>query len=84
MQNQITIPDLIDRLKAKLVFASARVNDYATARDVLRNHVNYGVASQSARVLCILGRETFIHFWEDEEGFLRIENLVIDGKETPF
>lgn len=84
METQTTTSELIARLKAELVFILGRVNAYAEKNDSLRNHVNYGAASQSGRVLCFLGQQTFIHFWEDEAALLRIEKLVINGEQIPF
>jgi hypothetical protein len=77
------VESIIAQLKAEVIFSSGAVNRYAERKDFLRNCTNYGYASHSADMLRRLGVPVRIDMWEDE-GFLKIAKLVIDGKDTTF
>lgn len=74
---------LIETLTVDLIKALRNVCYYAVTGDINRNHTNCGVATQSANTLRLLGQEVEIACWEDN-GFLQIEELTINGKKTIF
>lgn len=74
---------LIGKMKVDIFQAAMNVNRQAEDKDANRNRVNYGVATTCAGVLRLLGIETEIAVWEDE-GFLKIPKITIDGKTTDF
>ena len=80
----MNIESLIAQLKAEVIFSSGAVNRYAERKDFLRNCVNFGYASHSADMLRRMDVPVRIDMWEDDEGFLRIEKLLLDGKDTTF
>lgn len=75
--------DLIGKMKVDLFQAAMNVNRQAEDKDANRNRVNYGVVTTCAGVLRLLGIETEVAVWEDE-GFLKIPKITIDGKTTNF
>lgn len=76
--------DYFSQLKVRLCTAVTRVNDYATRKDLNRNHVNYGEANAIAAVLRDLGHTTDIPVWEDTNGYLRIPKFTIDNWTAEF
>lgn len=74
---------LIETLKVELIKALSNVCCCSVTGDVNRNHTNYGVATQCANTLRLLGQEVKIACWEDD-GYLLIENLIINGKDINF
>lgn len=73
--------DYYKEIEYRFVMAAALTNNNATCGDVNRNHVNYGACTACARVLDDMGHETEVPVYE-ENGFLRIPYLKVDGKET--
>lgn len=84
MNKTDTNMNFFEQLYVDLIGSAGRVNSYAEKKDTLRNHVNYGRASHSADTLRHLGHNVTIHFWEDEEGFLMIEKILMNDKEVGF
>jgi hypothetical protein len=77
------LSQLIDKLKVDLITAARRVNDNAEWQDVNRNHVNYGIVTQSAEVLRLLGQEIKTPCYGEGE-YLKIPKIVINGRETVY
>jgi hypothetical protein len=73
--------EVVERLQVDLIGSAGRVNYYADKKDHGRNRVNYGYASCSADMLRRLGHAVILDTWEDDEGFLRNEKLVINEKD---
>lgn len=73
--------DYYKEIEYRFMMAAALTNNNATCGDVNRNHVNYGSCTAWARVLDDMGHETEVPVYE-ENGFLRIPYLKVDGKET--
>lgn len=87
MKNDYIVIDtlgLIDSLKVKIITDAGNLNDHADKKDGNRNRVNYGVITGAAQTLHLLGISVDIPVWEDDEGFLRVPKVVIDGKETEY
>jgi hypothetical protein len=74
---------LIEKLTVDLIQAAGSVNSCANEKDLSRNRVNYGFALNCASVLNFLKQEVKLPCWDDN-GFLRIEQVVINGKEICF
>jgi hypothetical protein len=77
------LQELIDKLKVDLITAASRVNYYSAEKDLERNRVNYGIANESSDILQFLKIDADAQCYEDE-GFLKITKVIIDGKETVF
>jgi hypothetical protein len=67
-----------------MIMALSNANVHAAEGDVNRNHVNYGEAIQAAKTLRKMGQAAEIAAYKDDEGFLIIEKLTVNGKETEF
>jgi hypothetical protein len=80
----MNIESIFAQLKAEVIFSSGAVNRYAEKRDHLRNGVNYGYASHSADMLRRLDVPVKIDIWSDDEGFLRVNKLIMYGVDTTF
>lgn len=74
---------LIEKMKVDLITAAGRMNDDAERKDTNRNHVNYGILTKCADVLRIIGCEVKTPCYGDGD-FLKVEKIVIDGKETVY
>ena len=68
-----------DELKVRLFESCDWCNKQANDGDRNRNHVNYGSASAIARIMTDFGHNVHIPVWDDN-GFLRIPKIVIDGE----
>jgi hypothetical protein len=77
-----SLNDVAERLHVDLIGAAGHVNYYVDKKDHGRNRVNYGYASCSASLLRRLGYAVALDTFEDEEGFLRNAQLIINGKEV--
>lgn len=75
---------LIDRCIVDLIGSAGRVNEYREKKDFGRNHTNYGYASKSADVLRMLDKEISVDNYNDDEGYLIIPRVTIDGRVTEF
>lgn len=78
------ITELIDRCIVDLIGSAGRVNDYMESKDFGRNHTNYGYASKSADVLRLLGKSVDVACYWDDEGYLVVPRVTIDGRVTEF
>ena len=74
---------LLDKIAVELIIAAKNVNDCMEAKDINRNHVNYGMALQCEKLLNFLGQETSIACWRDGD-FLKIEKLTTGNKSVSF
>ena len=75
-----TIPEVIDRLTAGAILTASSVNLNAGAKDINRNHVNYGRLSEQLSTLLAVGVEVDHGVWEDGE-VLRVSYLTIGGRD---
>ena len=71
--------DYYKEIEYRFMMSAALTNNNATCGDVNRNHVNYGYCTAWAKVLDDMGHETEVPVYE-ENGFLRIPYLKVDGK----
>jgi hypothetical protein len=74
---------LIEKLTVDLIQAAGSVNSCADEKDLARNRVNYGVALNCRSILIFLKQDAALPCWEDN-GFLRIEKVIVNGKEISF
>jgi hypothetical protein len=74
---------LIEKITVDLIQAAGSVNSCANEKDLSRNRVNYGVAINCASVLNFLKQDVKLPCWDDN-GFLRIEQVAINGKKIRF
>ena len=85
MKNDYIVIDvlgLIDGLKVKIIQCAGYVNDSADRKDHSRNHTNYGIITNAAHTLHQLGVSAEIACWQDENGYLKVPQVTIDGKVT--
>ena len=74
-----------EEIKIKVIQALRWMNEQADAKDVKRNHTNYGSVQAYAYVLRQMGHTTELNnAWEDENGCLRIAKASIDGESLDF
>ena len=76
-----TIKGLVDKLTTDFILGALHVNDCADGKDANRNRVNYGIVTEAAKILRLLGQEVEAACWEDN-GYLRISKYIINGKTT--
>ena len=74
---------LIEELTIDLIVAAGRVNDCKISKDFGRNCINYGIATKCVDVLKSLRQRVSITCLEDD-GYLEIERLAINGNITSF
>jgi hypothetical protein len=82
-RRQSRMKELIEKLIVDLYGAVMNVNDYAKAKEINRNHVNYGVAITCASVLRTLENKVEIACSEND-GYLIIENVSINESSIKF
>ncbi|MDR1703891.1 MAG: hypothetical protein LBS19_04295 [Clostridiales bacterium] len=75
---------LMDKLKVEIISAAKRANDDAERQDINRNHTNYGMTTAYANILRHLGHEAEVPVHWDNEDYLRIPEVVIDGEKTQY
>jgi hypothetical protein len=69
-----------DKHMVDLLMAVGNVNRNADRKDVNRNHTNYGISVKCADTLRLFGHQINLPVYENE-GYLRIPNVTIDGKD---
>ncbi|MCL2189812.1 MAG: hypothetical protein FWB87_13720 [Defluviitaleaceae bacterium] len=79
-----TQKNLVDGLITDVIIGASDVNFRADDGDRNRNRVVYGSVSKAAQVLCKLGINVDIYDLEDENGFIRIARIDINGKESNY
>lgn len=87
MKNDYIVIDvlgLINSLKVTIISTAELLNDHADKKDGNRNRVNYGVIHNAANTLHKLGVSVDIDNWQDENGFLRVPQVEIDGNVTKY
>jgi hypothetical protein len=84
MSKETKIEEVIERCLVDLIGSASRVNEYAEKKDIVRNCVNYGFASKSADVLLRLGKDVIIHMYHNDEGYLIVPQIIVDGHTTDF
>lgn len=72
--------DYYKKIEYDFMMSAVAVNEYAKCGDAKRNRVNYGLCIAWTRLLDDMGHETEVPVYE-ENGFLRIPYLKVDGKE---
>lgn len=68
-----------DNLKVRLFTDCSNVNNCEEQKDLERNRVNYGCVISWAQVMRDFGHDVDLPVC-DNDGFLRITKIVIDGK----
>lgn len=71
--------DFYSKLRQQLYSNAEAVNYYAKEKDLERNHVNYGSCTALAGVLKELGHPTTVAVYENDEGYLLVPSIEIDG-----
>ena len=71
--------DFYTHLRQQLHSNAEAVNYYAKEKDLGRNHVNYGACTALAGVLKELGHPTSVAVYENDEGYLLVPTIEIDG-----
>lgn len=71
--------DFYSKLRQQLHSNAEAVNYYAKEKDLGRNHVNYGACTALAGVLKELGHPTSAAVYENDEGYLMVPFIEIDG-----
>lgn len=71
--------DFYSKLRQQLHSNAEAVNYYAKEKDLGRNHVNYGACTALAGVLKALGHPTSVAVYENDEGYLMVPSIEIDG-----
>ena len=75
---------LIDQMKVDLIQSVGMVNDMADNGDLEQNWVNYGIATQTAKVLHRLGVAASVLGVYGDNEYLRVPAVVIEGKEIKY
>lgn len=71
--------DFYSKLRQQLHSNAEAVNYYAKEKDLGRNHVNYGACTALAGILKELGHPTTVAVYENDEGYLLVPSIEIDG-----
>lgn len=74
-----TMNDFYSKLRQRLYSDAKVVNYYAKEKDLGRNHDNYGACIALAGVLKELGHPTSVAVYENDEGYLLVPTIEIDG-----
>lgn len=71
---------MYEKYRMRMYEAVRRMNEYAEAKDIARNHVNYGVASAIQAMLQDFGHSVDLRVYGDGD-YLVLDIIVIDGEE---
>lgn len=70
---------MYEKLKTEIIMHANHVNQYADDKDARRNATNYGFITGLSYTLKEMGHDIDIAVWDDE-GFLRVPKVKIDGE----
>ncbi|MEE5994485.1 MAG: hypothetical protein V3G42_14860 [Oscillospiraceae bacterium] len=73
------IVEYVKHIQARLYHSVSNVNHYAHIGDSVKNKIAYGEAITLAWNMQDWGHEIGLPVWEDDNGNIRIPEIIIDG-----